>query len=311
MQKERRLNIKGRLVLFLIAVCMLVSCSAFTLRASAEGVGEITRAPQTQSISPTLRAVPSRSVGSYASYPITLYGKTLSDRALLIGGTLYIPMDGISESVGARIRYNSATKELVVTANGLYLSVKDGAYVTYVNDRPFFTGYNSAVMNNGKMYVHIDTVMKAFGLSYKRGASGAVAVSGSFSPPPHASKFYRDDEVLWLSRIISAESRGEPLLGQIAVGSVVLNRVASSQYPNTIYSVIFDRRYGVQFSPIIDGSIYNTPTYNCVLAAKICLEGVRVGEGALFFLRPSTSSSLWIPTTRKFLYSIGNHDFYA
>ena len=57
---------------------------------------------------------------------------------------------------------------------------------------------------------------------------------------------YNEDDVYWLSRIISAESRGEPLEGQIAVGNVVLNRVRSSAYPNTIYGVIFDRKHGTR-----------------------------------------------------------------
>ena len=91
--------------------------------------------------------------------------------------------------------------------------------------------------------------------------------SGAYSPLAPASKFYRPDEVLWLSRIIIAESRGESLLGQIAVGNVVLNRVKSRDFPNTIYGVIFDRKYGVQFTPVANGTIYNTPGYTETLAA--------------------------------------------
>ena len=117
--------------------------------------------------------------------------------------------------------------------------------------------------------------------------------------------------MFWLGRIIEAESRGEPLLGKIAVGNVVMSRVRSSSYPNTIYGVIFDKKYGVQFSPVIDGSIYNTPSYNSILAAKIVLDGFDVSEGALFFLRPEMSSSSWIPNNRRYLFSIGKHDFYS
>ena len=100
-------------------------------------------------------------------------------------------------------------------------------------------------------------------------------------------------------------------LGQIAVGSVVMNRVKSSLYPNTIWGVIFDRKYGVQFSPIIDGAIYQTPTASAVAAAKICLEGFDVNSSALFFLYPRHSTSSWIPNNRTYIFSIGKHDFYA
>ena len=296
---------------FLLILATLFAVLFLPIKASATAEEHEPVALATRAVEPTLIPVPSRSVWKYSSYPITYGGRTLGTKALLIGETVYIPMRSFSEALGARVTYNSQSRTLTVSASGLYLTVSDGSYVTYANDRPLFTGRNSAVMSDGRMYVPAETVMKAFGLSYTRTPSGTVNVTGAYSPLTPASKFYRQDEVLWLSRIVSAESRGEPLLGQIAVGSVVMNRVASPLYPNTIYGVIFDRRYGVQFSPILDGSIYNTPTYNCTLAAKICLEGVRVGEDALFFLRPEASNSLWIPSSRRFLFSIGNHDFYA
>ena len=89
-----------------------------------------------------------------------------------------------------------------------------------------------------------------------------------------------------------------------------MNRVAHRDYPNTIYSVIFDRKYGVQFSPILNGEIYNTPSYNSILAAKIVLEGYRIDGEILFFLQPRLSTSSWIPKNREYAFTIGNHDFY-
>ncbi len=309
-RKKRFFFPLGRHIGVVLLLLALLLVTAVPVRAARAGSDE--DATRTiESVSPTLTPVKSRNVGSYTSYPITLWGKSVAGKALLINGSLYLPMRAFSERVGASVSYNSLTRTLTVSAQGIYITVSDGTYVTYANDRPLFTGQNSVIMSDGRMYVPISAVMKAFGLKYTRGGGGTVAVSGTYSPLRHASSFYRSDEVLWLSRIISAESRGEPLLGQIAVGSVVMNRVFSKAYPNTIYGVIFDRRYGVQFSPILDGSIYNTPTYNCMLAAKICLEGTRVGNGALFFLRPEASSSLWIPASRPYLFSIGNHDFYA
>ncbi len=248
---------------------------------------------------------------NYKSYKITLWGSSVSGKALSVKGTLYIPLRAVSEKIGLKVSYNSATRTTSVSGTGIKLSVSDGSYVIYANERPLFSSENSVIMSDGRMYVPADLLMKAFGLRYSLNTGGTVSVFGTYKPLKHANDFYRSDEVLWLSRIISAESRGEPLLGQIAVGTVVMNRVASKSYPNTIYGVIFDKRYGIQFSPVADGSIYNTPTYNCTLAAKICLEGVRVGENVLFFLRPETSNSLWIPASRPYLFSIGNHDFYA
>ena len=157
----------------------------------------------------------------------------------------------------------------------------------------------------------IRPLAKAFGLALEwDGNQRAVILESGGKKPTSGDSFYKSDEVLWLARIIHAESSGEPLLGQIAVGNVVLNRVKSPDYPNTIYGVIFDRKYGVQFSPILNGTIYNTPSYNSTLAAKICLEGFDTSDGALFFLEPNIATSSWIPKNRPYAFTIGRHDFY-
>ena len=98
--------------------------------------------------------------------------------------------------------------------------------------------------------------------------------------------------------------------GKIAVGNVVLNRVRSSAYPNTIYGVIFDKRYGIQFAPVANGTIYNSPTAESIIAAKICLEGYSISDRILFFMNPRIATNNWISKNRPYAFSIGNHDFY-
>ena len=160
------------------------------------------------------------------------------------------------------------------------------------------------------MYVPVRSIAKALSLGVEWSPKRQVRLSGSPRPLVHADHYYKTDDVYWLSRIISAESRGEPLLGQVAVGNVVLNRMRHKDYPNTIYSVIFDKKYGVQFSPVANGSIYAAPSYNSVLAAKICLEGVSVSDKMLFFMEPNKSTSSWIYKNRPYAFSIGNHHFF-
>ena len=113
-----------------------------------------------------------------------------------------------------------------------------------------------------------------------------------------------------MSRIISAESRGEPLAGKLAVGTVVLNRVASSQFPDTIYGVIFDDKWGVQFTPTANGTIYQEPTAESVLAAKLCLDGAREAGDSLYFLAPKIATNHWVMENRELVAIIGNHWFY-
>lgn len=119
-----------------------------------------------------------------------------------------------------------------------------------------------------------------------------------------------EDAVYWLSRIISAESKGESLEGQIAVGNVVLNRVKSPEFPNTIYGVIFDDRWGGQFEPVRNGTIYLEPTAQSVQAAKQCLSGVNNIGNCLYFLAPDLAQNFWIPQNREYVTTIGCHDFY-
>ncbi len=126
-----------------------------------------------------------------------------------------------------------------------------------------------------------------------------------------ASRGYREDDLYWLSRIIHAEAQGEPYEGKVAVGNVVLNRVKSNLFPNNIYDVVFDKQYGyVQFSPVIDGTIYNTPNRDSINAAKEALSGAKPVGTVLYFLNPQKATNFWIVENRKFAKTIGDHDFY-
>ena len=97
----------------------------------------------------------------------------------------------------------------------------------------------------------------------------------------------------------------------IAVGNVVLNRVASGQFPNTVKEVVFDRKYGVQFEPVSNGTIYDRPTDSAMLAAKLCLEGAAPVGDSLYFYAPALSAGTWISTSRAYYGTIGCHKFYG
>ena len=256
-----------------------------------------------------LGSIKDKNVSSYTRKTVTVGGVVIAQKSISMNGKDYIPSRQVAEALGLNYKYTSSTKSVEITGKGLTMTFSNGCYVSYANGRALFSTTPSIIMNDGRMYVPAEILAEAFGLKLSADKS-SVKLTGEYSPILHADKFYRADEVFWLARIIEAEAGGEPLLGKIAVGNVVLNRVRSAYYPNTIYGVIFDRKYGVQFSPILDGSIYNDPSYNSILAAKICLDGSDVSDGTFFFLRPEISSSSWIPNNRKYAFSIGKHDFY-
>ena len=257
-----------------------------------------------------LKGVANKNVWAHNRFDVSIGGKTLSVKGIEINGVAYLPFRAAGNMIaGSSYSYNSSTRTSTLRAPGLEITATDGNYVTYANGRVLFNTTPCVIMSDGRLYIPVSVFAKAVGMSVGV-FNGNIRLTGSFKPLVSADKFYRDDEVFWLARIIHAESRGEPLLGQIAVGSVVMNRVKSNYYPNTIYGVIFDRKYGVQFSPILDGSIYNTPGYTSTLAAKIALEGYDVTGGAFFFLAPELATSSWIPQTRKYAFTVGGHDFY-
>ncbi|MCK8826259.1 cell wall hydrolase [Natroniella acetigena] len=115
-----------------------------------------------------------------------------------------------------------------------------------------------------------------------------------------------DQEVELLARIIHGEARGEPYMGQVAVGAVVLNRVIDSFFPDSIRDVIYQPR---QFSPVFDGQIDLTPNRTAYRAAEAALRGEDPTRGAVYFYNPRTANYISWFETRDVVVEIGNHVF--
>lgn len=150
-----------------------------------------------------------------------------------------------------------------------------------------------------------ETQASLFGAANSQSASKVASTSRANSGQDARADIY------WLARIIHAEARGESYKGQVAVGNVVLNRVKSPLFPNSIYGVIFEYTGSVpQFSPVEDGSIYNTPNSSAMKAAEEAYNGSRpVGE-ATYFFNPKKASGSWIVKNKTYVTTIGNHAFY-
>lgn len=123
-------------------------------------------------------------------------------------------------------------------------------------------------------------------------------------------KDYTYEELFWLSRIVHAESKGEPYSGKLAVANVVINRKNNSSFPDTIKDVIFDKKNGIQFSPVLNGSIYDKPSSESIMAAKEALKGKNNIGDCMFFLNQKIAESSWISENRYLYTRIANHTFY-
>ena len=200
------------------------------------------------------------------------------------------------------------TDRAVIRADGLKVTAKPGDKYILANGRAVAAPHG-VHLQAGRTLVPVRVLAEAMGASvYWNSATGAVSVvGGTAGSVPETG--HRDD-LYWLSRIISAESRGEPLLGKLAVGNVVLNRAAHPDFPDTIYDVIFDSRWGGQFEPVRNGAIYDEPTEESVLAAKLVLEGASVAGDSLYFLAPALTDDHWIMDNRDYVATIGVHWFY-
>lgn len=260
----------------------------------------------------SLGTVNNISAESYEAIPLYYKGERLSVDARLIEETTYVPLRAFASAVtDCKITWYAGTRTAVLTADGLSLTVSDRNYYVEANGRYLFAMTPAVILSNGTMYLPVRSLAKALGVGIDWNAkTRSVTVSGDYEAIESGASYYNADDVYWLSRIISAESRGEPLLGQIAVGNVVLNRVRSREYPNTVYGVVFDRKYGTQFSPVAFGTIYNSPYWLSTIAAKICLEGTSLDDRVLFFVEPRIATSSWIQKNRTYAFTVRHHDFY-
>lgn len=111
-----------------------------------------------------------------------------------------------------------------------------------------------------------------------------------------------------MAKLVYAESRGEPFEGKVAVASVVLNRVVSPQFPNSIKEVIFQKN---AFSCVQNNEIAANPDQNCYNAVYEAIRGVDPTNNALFFYNPQIATCSWMKSTSKTdVTTIGNHVFF-
>jgi len=197
--------------------------------------------------------------------------------------------------------------QAVVTAPGLTLTIKPGRCYLVANGRYLYMPNGGAIGRSDNILVPSRILGAALGanVSWDPVGGNVVFTAGS-GPIASGDTVYDADDLYVLSHIIFAESGNQPLEGKIAVGNVVLNRVASSSFPNTIRDVVYQRG---QFSPVSNGTINLTPSEESVIAAKLCLDGANTVGNALYFVNPKYSGK-WFKT-RTLVAVIKDHAFYV
>ena len=144
---------------------------------------------------------------------------------------------------------------------------------------------------------------KSYELLVGNGTSGGNVGSGAASTG--GLNGYSSSEVYLLAKTIYAEGRGEPYVGQVAIGAVILNRIRSKDFPNTISGVVYQKH---AFTAVSDGQINLTPNDTAMKAARDAINGWDPTGGALYYYNPAVATSSWI-FDRQTVTVIGKHIF--
>lgn len=171
-----------------------------------------------------------------------------------------------------------------------------------LKERGLFTGEATGYYGT-KTQAAVKRFQKQKGLSVDgiAGPQTLNALGISTGSVPQAT----ESNINLLARIISAEARGEPYTGQVAVGAVVLNRVESPSFPDTISGVIYQNG---AFTAINDGQFWEPIEAGCYNAARDALNGWDPTGGALYYYNPAKTSNKWI-RSRPVITQIGDHLF--
>lgn len=218
---------------------------------------------------------------------------------ILVNREPHLPLRAVCEYLGGHVRWNAHTRQ---------------AEVLYKNKIVYFDGPSK----DNRMMASASEVAEIFGLRYHYDPALSAVTLDKGDPPSQQQLLgllpsyngYNSEDLYWLSRIVEAEATGESYESRLAVASVILNRMNNQAYPDTIKAVIFDKKYGVQFTPVSNGSVYNEPSTQSFLAALDALEGRNNAPGALFFMNPRYATSFWMQDNREYAFTIGGHRYY-
>lgn len=230
----------------------------------------------------------------------------------IVDGVSYVSIRAMSLEFDetAQVNWDGETSTITVTTEHLDLSATVGQNYLIANGRYLYLPLGLQVVD-GVTMVPLTVLAKAFDATVSwDSATGTISVTSGSGAILSGDEFYaiNDGVLFWMSRIIFAESGSEVLEGKIAVGNVVMNRVYSPAYPDTVLGVISQKN---QFSTYKSGALADrTPNAQSIIAAKLVMEGTVISglETATHF---DTGGSTWASKNKTCVAIIGGHKFYG
>lgn len=301
------------LICLIVCLALVTGCAASPSRPPSGGS---VQTPEETAAPPAEDAEPETHVE--LPYPeIRIYlDSLLWDRGFVRGETAYLPLSLFCRELNMEPLCVMTDGVLTVQAHSLELSAGAGDEYMTVNGRYIFTP-GGFVMVGDEPYIPAEAAEAIFNVKITAAEDmsrldldmdGAGVITGG---ERYYTLNFDSADVFWLSRIIFAEATGQPLAGRIAVGNVVLNRVAHEEYPDSIHEVIFDTKGGVQFDTTLSNAVLNEADELSVIAAYMALDGVNTAGNSLFFVNPAKGDDSWFRAALEHVETIGDHDFYT
>jgi len=239
----------------------------------------------------------------------------LSARGRLLGGEAYIAPSTLSEYLKIPMDIIDSGEHLSIDLPGVLVEGEKGQQYIRADGRYIYAP-NGWISDGGELYLPASAVGRIFGVEISERADGGVEVDTEGYRLIRGGENYYElnfdyGDLYWMTQIIFSEANLEPLEGKIAVGNVVMNRVRSSDYPDDIFSVLFEIGKVIQFEPVSNGRIHDESNEISFIAACLCLEGTDVinDPDCLFFVSVDTNIT-WFQNRLEFVKTIGRHDFY-
>ena len=298
-----KLRTEARLLPVLLALCLLLAACG---RADAE--------PESPSptAAPALSPIPRH---EHAEEGLRVYvDGLLTARGWAEDGCVYVPVRALCAALGFEQSWSGDEQRFELRVGELLLRGE--------RDREYYTAGGRYVwapegwrIREGELCLPVSALCRIFSLETVTREDGSLALSGEHAALLTGGADWYElnfpaDELYWLSHIIAAEARFEPLAGQIGVGNVVMNRVRDPRFPDDVFGVIYDTEHRIQFEPVALGGIREEPGEQAVIAACLVLEGADTAGDSLYFVNPALGSS-WFDSNLELVTSIGNHNFYA
>lgn len=216
-----------------------------------------------------------------SSVPLTINGAEAGS-CPIVGGIPFVDAESFCRALGMNISAQTSGDTFTISGD-IDLTARAGDIFFACNDRYLYVE-DGVRLQDGRALLPMEAMAKCLNIAaeWDRVQWTVSVTADAIVPLENGGTYYDETDVYWLSRVIYAEAGNQSLRGQIAVGNVVLNRVASDRFPgqDNVYDVIFAKN---QFEVVINGMIYMEPGDSAVIAAKLALEGYDVCGGATYF----------------------------